>query len=120
MKALKAAQQIREVVKLNAAIIETADLPTSYKMTTAEADSLARVFLQEMEKKAEGSANMDHLIFLEALEGKLVSFGCLIQHREQMQEDAHLTSAQSAALKAGNMSFKYAYELIADFKHNHA
>lgn len=119
MNKINSARQIREVVKLNGDILKTADLPMSYRLHVAEIDNLARVFIQELEKQIEEPLCGNPKRFLEALIDKLVAFECLIKHRQQTLEDAQLTHAQAVALTAGNLSFKYAYELILKYKTNH-
>ncbi|WYC17908.1 hypothetical protein [Vibrio phage vB_VneS_J26] len=119
MNKINSARQIREVIKLNGDILKTADLPMSYRLTVAEIDNLARVFIQELEKQLEEPLCGNPKLFLEALIDKLIAFECLIEHRKQTHEDAQLSNAQAVALKAGNLSFKYAYELILSYQTNH-
>ncbi|QCG76704.1 hypothetical protein vBVcaS_HC060 [Vibrio phage vB_VcaS_HC] len=119
MNKINSARQIREVVKLNSDILKTADLPMSYRLHVAEIDNLARVFLQELEKQIEEPLCGNPKRFLEALIDKLVAFECLIKHRQITNEDTQLTNAQAVALMAGNLSFKYVYELILTYKTKH-
>lgn len=119
MNKINSARQIREVVKLNGDILKTADLPMSYRLHVAEIDNLARVFIQELEKQIEEPLCGNPKRFLEALIDKLVAFECLIKHRQQTKEDTQLTPAQAVALAAGNLSFKYAYELIIQYQAKH-
>ncbi|AEH21849.1 VHS1036 protein [Vibrio phage 1] len=119
MNKINSARQIREVIKLNRDILKTADLPMSYRLTVAEIDNLARVFIQELEKQIEEPLCGNPKRFLEALIDKLLAFECLIKHRQITNEDAQLTNTQAIALMAGNLSFKYAYELILSYKANH-